>query len=171
MLDYAGNEIKFSGCAGCAYANHEFSLPCGMSYEDDMFTVSQDWELPIEGFFIVSPKRCVENMADLSDKERTRIFDLTNKVIEILRKKNVCDRFNVLFEEKPNRHFHVWIMPRHEWMNELVDDIGENIGKIFDFAKANLRTKTQFEIIEKVSNLLSNELYKDLSKESKIEKI
>ena len=44
MKNYANEMITFNGCPGCAYANHEFSLPCGMAYENDKWTLSQDWE-------------------------------------------------------------------------------------------------------------------------------
>ena len=61
MKNYKNEKIEFSGCPGCAYAKHEFALPCGMAYEDELFTLSQDWELPIEGFMVISPKRCIRN--------------------------------------------------------------------------------------------------------------
>ena len=80
MINYANEEVKFTGCPGCAYANHEFVLPCGMAYEDELFTLSQDWELPIEGFLVISPKRCVEKFSDLTDEE---MIDYYNKIIEI----------------------------------------------------------------------------------------
>lgn len=41
MIDYANNEIVFEGCPGCAYAKGQFSLPCGMIYQDKDFTVSR----------------------------------------------------------------------------------------------------------------------------------
>lgn len=31
---------------------------------------------------------------------------IVNKTIKILKINNVCDRFNVIFEEKQNKHFH-----------------------------------------------------------------
>jgi len=61
-MNYQNEEIKFNGCPACAYARHEFSLPCGMAYENDKFTLSQDWELPIQGFLVVSPKKCIESL-------------------------------------------------------------------------------------------------------------
>ena len=53
MINYANKKVEFTGCPGCAYANHKFELPCGMAYENERFTLSQDWELPIEGFMVV----------------------------------------------------------------------------------------------------------------------
>jgi len=155
MINYANEEIKFTGCPACAYANHEFSLPCGMAYENDKFTLSQDWELPIQGFFVVSPKRCVEKFSELTNDERIEIFEIVNKTIKILRDNKVCDRFNIVFEEKENRHFHIWIMPRHNWMTALVGDIIDNIGTIFEYAKNNLRTKENFERINEITKIVS----------------
>ena len=48
MINYANQEVHVTGCPGCAYARHEFELPCGMAFENDRFTLSQDWELPIQ---------------------------------------------------------------------------------------------------------------------------
>ncbi len=162
MLDYANNKVICNGCPSCAFANHEFSIDSGMAYEDDMFTLAQDWELPIDGFIILMPKRHIENFEEFTEQERIKAFDIINKTIKILRKNDVCDRFNVIFEEKKDRHFHIWIMPRHQW---LADAIGSkltgNISKLFDFAKGNLKTPQQFEKINKVIEILRNEFQKN----------
>jgi diadenosine tetraphosphate (Ap4A) HIT family hydrolase len=151
MKIYTNDEIHFNGCPGCAYAKHEFELPCGLAYENDNFVLSQDWELPIDGFLIVSPKRHIEQLSELTDNERNEMFGIVNKTIKILRENNVCDRFEIIIEEKENRHLHVWIMPRHEWMIELVDSIIDNIGVILEYAKTNFRNK---DVYEKINNTI-----------------
>ena len=156
MINYANEEVKYTGCPGCAYVKHEFVLPCGMAYENEKFTLSQDWELPIEGFMIVSPKRCVEKLSDLTREERIEMFDITDKTIKILRENNICDRFEVIFEEKENRHLHVWIMPRHKWMAELVGDIIDNIGTILEYAKSNFRNEETYQRIKEITNIVKN---------------
>lgn len=160
MISYANEKIKFEGCPGCAYGKHEFVLPCGMAYENERFTLSQDWELPIEGFLVVSPKRCVEKFADLTEKERIEAFDITYKAINILRDNKICDRFNIIFEEKENRHFHIWIMPRHKWMEELVEDIIDHVGTIFNYAKENFRNEETYQHIQKITNLVKEKMYR-----------
>lgn len=154
MINYANEEVVFTGCPGCAYANHKFVLPCGMSYENDKFTLSQDWELPIQGFFVVSPKKCIEKFEQLDDDEKIEIFKIVDKTIKILRDNNVCDRFDVIFEEKENRHFHIWIMPRYKWMSDLVGDIIDNIGIVFEYAKNNMRTDENYAKIKEIANLV-----------------
>ncbi len=157
MKNYKGEELIYTGCPACAYARKEFSLPCCMAYEDENFTISQDWELPIEGFLIVSPKRHIEKLSDLTDYERNEMFDIVNKTIKILRENNVCDRFEIIFEEKENRHLHVWIMPRQEWMKNLVDNIIDNIGIICEYAKENMRNEKTYNEINRVSEILKKE--------------
>ena len=154
MINYANENVYFNGCPACAYANHEFKLPCGMAYENERFTLSQDWELPIQGFFVVSPKRCVEKFEQLKKDEKIEIFGIVDKTIRILRENNICDRFNIIFEEKENRHFHIWIMPRHKWMSDLVGDIIDNIGIIFEYAKNNMRNDENYNAIKEITNLV-----------------
>ena len=156
MINYANEKVEYNGCPGCAYGKHEFTLPCGMAYENERFTLSQDWELPIEGFMVVSPKRCVEKFADLTEEERKAAFDITHKAINILREHNICDRFNIVFEEKENRHFHIWIMPRHKWMTDLVGDIIDHIGTIFDYAKENFRNEETYQHIKEITNIVKD---------------
>ncbi len=159
MKSYANEEITFNGCPGCAYAKHEFELPCGMAYENENFILSQDWELPIEGFLIVSPKRHIEKLSELTDDERNEMFDIVNKTIKILRDNNICERFEIIFEEKENRHLHVWIMPRHKWMTELVNDIIENIGTILEYAKNNFRSEDVYNRIQNITEIVKEQFY------------
>ncbi len=154
MIIYCNEEIKFEGCPGCAYAKHEFELPCGLAYENERFTLSQDWELPIPGFMIVSPKKCIEKLSELNLEERNEMFFMVDKTIKILRDAKICDRFNVIFEEKENRHLHIWIMPRYKWMEDIASDITDNIGTIFIYAKENFRTEETYLKIKEVTSII-----------------
>lgn len=154
MINYAGEEIKTNGCPGCLYSSHKFSLPCGIAYENDKFILSQDFELPIQGFFVVSPKRHIETFGELTSSERIEIFEIVNKTIEILKNNNICERFDVIFEEKRNKHFHIWIMPRYKWMEEFGGNIISNIGEIFEYSKTNMRIKENLEKINEITNIV-----------------
>ena len=160
MIDYSGKEIKYSGCPGCAYANHEFDLDCGMAYENQKFTLSHDWELPIYGFFVICPKRHVEYFSDLSTQEQNEMFNIADKTIKILKLLDVCDEFNLILEEKKNRHLHLWIMPRHQIFKDLFGDITDNIGKIFDYAIKNWKTQDNIQKINALSQRVSEEFLK-----------
>ncbi len=160
MISYNNKEIVYKGCPGCAYGKHEFELDCGMAYENERFTMSQDWELPIKGFFIVSPKRHVEKLCELSEEERNEMFSIVNKTSSILREKNTCDSFEYVFEEKEKRHLHVWILPRYNWMNDICEDVIDNIGLIFEYAKNNFRDNNNYEEIKKITEVVKEEFDK-----------
>ena len=104
--------------------------------------------------FVVSPKRCVECFNELTNEERVEIFEIVNKTINILRENDICDRFDVIFEEKEQRHFHIWIMPRHKWMSDLVGDIIDHIGEVFAYAKTNFRTIDNYEKIKEITEIV-----------------
>ena len=157
FIDYANNKIEVDGCPTCAFIRGEFSLPCGEIYQDKICVINQDWELPINGFIVVSPIKCVERFDELKKEERAHIFEMVNKVISILRKNDICKMFNVLFEEKINRHLHIWIQPRDGW-NELGIDPTKDIGQYQQYALTKLKTNENFEAIKKTVKMLGKEL-------------
>ena len=160
MKDYANNEIKVNGCYGCAYANHEFSIPCGMVYENEYLTISQDWELPINGWIVLCPKHHVEKLEDLTDKERNVLFEHVNLTTKYLKELGVSEYFSVEMEERKNVHFHISVIPKHEWMKEVAGSWMDNIGAFTEYAKTNLRTKQNLQNIENTVKKLSN-LFKE----------
>ena len=160
MISYDNKEIMYTGCPGCAYARHEFDLQCGIAYENERFILTQDWELPIPGFFIISPKRHLERVEELSQEEKNEIFNIADKTIKILRKNKICDRFNLILEEKDGKHLHIWIMPRHNWMYNLSDGIINDIGKIREYAKKSLRNEKIYKNIKNITIIVSNEFNK-----------
>lgn len=124
MISYENKEIEIKGCPGCAYAKHQFDVPCGIAYENERFILSQDWEVPILGFFIVSPKKHIEKLEELTKNERDEMFDIVDKTIKILRENNICDR------------------------------IIKNIGTILDYAKKNFRTRDVYEQINQITKIV-----------------
>ena len=162
ILDYANNEINYSGdCLGCAYVKHEFSLPCGMAYEDDICTVSQDWELPINGMIIVAPKRHVITFEDMTKEERMHLFEIVNNVILVLRKNNIANNFNVLFEEKENTHFHIWILPRDEWKEKEIDPT-KDIQKVIECSLREFKNEENYKRILRTTDFLKSEIKKTI---------
>lgn len=124
MISYENKEIEIKGCPGCAYAKHQFDVPCGIAYENERFILSQDWEVPILGFFIVSPKKHIEKLEELTKNERDEMFDIVDKTIKTLRENNICDR------------------------------IIKNIGTILDYAKKNFRTRDVYEQINQITKIV-----------------
>ena len=159
MITYNNRTITNNGCPGCAYARHEFYLDCGMAYENERFTLSQDFELPIPGFMIVAPKRHIEMLSELTDEERNEMFSIVDKAVKIMRANHICERFDYIFEEKESRHLHVWILPRYDWMTERADDILANLESIFEYALLNFRNEDTYREIKRITDIVRNSFF------------
>ena len=159
MITYDNKEITFTGCPGCAYFNHEFELSCGMAFQNDNFSISQDWELPISGMMIISPKRHINELCELDENERNELFYLTNKTIKILKENNIAETFMVSFEERKNVHFHVCIIPKHNWMTKITPCIADEFAKVIDYAKETFLTEQNFAEIKRVSDIVYKNLH------------
>ena len=148
MTLYNGDVVIFEGCPSCHDLTNKFSVADGDIYQNDLVTLTQDWELPIEGFFVIATKRHVEFMSELTKEEMNEVFTVTNKTIALMREVYPGIRYNVLFEEKENNHFHVWLMPRHDWMFEIAGgNPTKNISAVFKHAKSNFINKETTERI------------------------
>ena len=49
-------------------------------------------------------------------------------------------------------------MPRHKWMSDLFDDITDNIGEIFAYAKSNFREQHIYNKIKEITNIVKEQL-------------
>ncbi len=160
VKDIIGNEYEIDKCLGCEIASKNLNPIGGILYQNDYFTVAQDFELPIEGFIIISSIKHYERLSDLSDEERINLIELINKTLKLLKKYKVADEYNVILEEKEGYHFHVWLMPRQKWMIEKFGKVLKNIKLIQEYAILNMKTKENIKKIEKICERLKNDLNK-----------
>lgn len=158
ILDITGKEHKINGCLGCEIINNNLKPYGGILFKNENFIITQDFELPIDGFIIISSIRHVEKFTDLNDNERINLMSLINKTLKILRENNVCEEFNIILEEKQGYHFHVWLMPRHKWMIEKFGKVLKKIKPIQDYALKNLRTEENINKISNTCDILKREL-------------
>ena len=150
FIDLLGNEIEFE-CLGCDVARHKLIPPGEYVYEDDFINVSADPEIPIPGFMVLGIKKHVRTMNELSKEERYRIIDILNLTIENIKKCGIANRVLVIQEER-SRHFHIWIVPVHEWMKEYGESV-KNIDKIINHSKEIFNEKIKEELLEDVDKL------------------
>lgn len=158
--DLTGQQHELNGCLGCEIIKGNLTPFGGVLYKDKEFAVTQDYELPINGFIIISTIRHIEKFTELNDSERVNLTNLINKTLNILRSNNVAEEFNIILEEKQGIHFHIWLMPRHKWMLEKFGKVMKNIKPIQDYALKNMKTEETFKQIENTCKILKRELNK-----------
>ena len=158
--DLTGQKHKLNDCLGCEIIRGNLTPFGGVLYKDNEFAITQDYELPINGFIIISTVRHIEKFTELNDSERINLVNLINKTLSVLRANEIAEEFNVILEEKQGIHFHVWLMPRHKWMLEKFGKVIKNIKPIQDYALSYLKTEDNFEQIKKTCEILKHELNK-----------
>ncbi len=162
--------IDVGDCMGCTKAKSAGNLDInpGEIVRTRNFDISQDFELPINGFIVIGSIRHIESINEMTMEEKQELIMLIDVVISSLKKLNVCSQYNVVWEEKDNNHFHVWLMPRHKYLLEAMGrNITKKIGELFDYAKNNLRTEENvnaiYDTIEKLkTELKSNKIIQDI---------
>lgn len=160
IYDFTGKEHTLNGCLGCEIINKLLTPPAGIIYQNKHFTVMQDFELPIDGFIIISSNKHIEQLSELTEDERLDLMNIINKTLNILKEHAVAKEYNIILEEKQSYHFHVWLMPRHKWMIEKFGKVLKNLAAIQKYALENLKTPENINKIVKTCEVLKNELNK-----------
>lgn len=102
--------------------------------ETEYFKVGQDWEVPIVGFFILSTKRHIRSVGEFTDDEATEFGQVITKV-----RKAMSDVLSIddvyLFQNEDTEHgFHLWMFPRHEWMEQFGRKV-QSVRPIMEYAQ------------------------------------
>ena len=150
FVDVLDKEQEFE-CMGCDIASHKLVPPGGYIYEDEFINVSADPAIPIPGFMVLGIKKHVKSFNDLSKEERYKICDILNLTIEKMKEINLCKEVLLINEER-SIHFHVWIVPILDWMDEF-DKSVKNIDRIIKHSEKIKTDKTKEEILDYANRL------------------
>lgn len=149
-IDIFGNEIEFE-CMGCDLANHKLIPPGGYVYEDDFINVSADPEIPIKGFMVLGINKHIKSLNEMTEQERNRVISILNKTIEIIKKVVITKEVLIIQEERAS-HFHIWIVPIHDWMKKFEKNV-RNIKEIIQYAKENFSKDKKVELLETIEEI------------------
>jgi diadenosine tetraphosphate (Ap4A) HIT family hydrolase len=125
----------------------------------NLFDVHQDWEVPIPGFFIISPLRKVKSIDEFTDEEALGFITLIRQI-----RKGMRDILNIkevyFFQNEDTEHgFHLWVFPRHGWMEPFGRKI-QSVRPIMNHAKENMINDKIFaevkDYVEKMKEYMIN---------------
>ncbi len=124
------------------------------------FDVHQDWEVPIPGFFVIAPLRKLKSIDEFTDEESIEFINLVRKI-----RKGMRDVLKIeevyFFQNEDTQHelFHLWIFPRHKWMEEFGKKI-QSVRPIMNYAKENMLSDDIFkqvkEDVRKMKEFMQN---------------
>ena len=157
LVNLVGKKVEVKECLGCEIVKGKLDAFGGILYNGEYFTLTQDFELPVNGFLIITSKRHIVKYIELTQMERLELQDIIFKALKILEENNIAEEYNVILEEKAY-HFHVWLMPRHKWMIDKFGKVLKNIKPIQEFAIKYMKTKENIELIKNTCELIKREM-------------
>ena len=147
----ADNQKVKVECLGCALAKKEIETIGGFVLETDLFTLSQDFEVPIPGFMILASKRHFRNIAQLTNTERSEFTDILIKARKAMSDALDINEVTIIQEEKSeNSHFHVWLFPWYAWMKEVGNGLS-SIKQIMEYSRINQKTEDNLSRVKNAS--------------------
>lgn len=99
-------------------------FPDELVFETSLFTIHQDWEVPIPGFFILSPKRIVRTIDEFTEEETEEYIRLIRKLRKGMKELLRIETVYFFQNEDSKFNFHLWIFPRYDWMEHFGKGIG-----------------------------------------------
>ncbi len=144
-------------CIGCDIASGRIVPPGGVIAETEHFILHQDPEVPIRAFFIVASKAHIQSMDQMSAAEARECFDLVYQARKIQSQLGGISEVLVIQEER-SEHFHLWLLPRYTWMDELFTNSLTTVREMLKYAREHRRSEDDIKkILETVKR--SRELW------------
>lgn len=134
-------------CIGCALKKGIISNE--LIYEGRNFEVRQDYEIPIQGFFVIGSKRHIVGFADFNKVEKKEFIEIICKLRKAMKKtlkinyvEYLC-REDIIKSKINPSHFHMALLPKYKWMEKF-----SNVIQILNYAKNNMKTKKNTDKIK-----------------------
>jgi len=140
-------------CLSCAITSGLVEPTGGVIKETKHFHVHQDVAYPIPGLAILASKRHFYCMDELTVEEMHEYIELVHKIREIQRKVLGIEKVYYFYNEDTTHHFHLWMVPRYEWMYEFGHSV-ESLRPVLLYARNNLNTEENMsKVIQAIDKL------------------
>lgn len=151
IIDFLGNRWECE-CIGCAIRDGKLIPPGGIIYESESFVVEQDPEIPINGFLIVSSKKHIKSIIELSENERHELIDLVDLSIRAIKDLDLTDEVTIVQEER-SEHLHFWVFPHSDWMDERFGKGISYLRAINSYVRENISPEDKDMVLETVEEI------------------
>lgn len=132
-------------CLSCALTSGIVEPDGGVISETDYFHAHQDVAYPIKGLVIVASKRHVKGLDELTEEEQKDYITLISKIRKAQREVLGIEYVYYFYNEDTTHHFHLWMVPRYEWMYEFGRSV-ESVRPVLLHAKKE--RKDHAEVLE-----------------------
>lgn len=144
-------------CLSCALTSGLIEPTGGVIVETKHFHVHQDVAYPIPGLVILASKRHFYSMDEFTAEERLEYIELICKIREAQRKLLGIEKVYYFYNEDTTHHFHLWMVPRYEWMYEFGNSV-ESLRPVLLHARNNLNNEDNMKQVISAITKLREEL-------------
>ncbi|MFD1176015.1 HIT family protein [Paenibacillus puldeungensis] len=156
-ISLADGRIVEVECLSCALTSGLVPSTGGVIYESKNFHVHQDVAYPIRGLVIVASKRHFYSMDELTNEEQIEYISLIHKIRGEQRTRLGIDKVYYFYNEDTTHHFHLWMVPRYEWMKQFGNSV-ESLRPVLLHARNQMNNEENMKTVIEGINELRKEL-------------
>ncbi|WP_281486484.1 HIT family protein [Lysinibacillus sphaericus] len=136
----SSGENVYVDCLSCAIISGQIEPNGGVLIETDYFHAHQDIAYPIKGLVIVASKRHIHCLDELNNDEKLNYIHLLTKIRQAQREVLGIAYVYYFYNEDTTHHFHIWMVPRYEWMNAFGRSV-ESLRPVLLHARKNMNNE------------------------------
>ncbi len=144
-------------CLSCALTSGLIKPTGGVIVETENFHVHQDVAYPIPGLVIVASKRHMYCLDELTKEELNEYINLVQNIRKAQRIKLGIEVVYYFYNEDTTHHFHLWMVPRYEWMKEFGNSV-ESLRPVLLHARNNMNNEKNLNNVLESIELLKEAL-------------
>lgn len=144
-------------CLSCALTSGLIEPDGGVILETEHFHAHQDVAYPIEGLVILASKRHIKGLDELTDVERLEYINIMTAIRKAQRAVLGIDYIYYFYNEDTTHHFHTWMVPRYDWMNEFGRSV-ESVRPVLLHARNHRNTEGNKQKVLKAIEALKSAL-------------
>ncbi len=144
-------------CLSCQIVKGTKETIGGTILDTKYFHAHQDFAYPIPGLVILASKRHIYSIDEMSEEEAYEYIDALRKIRTAQRTALGIDKVYYFYNEDTTHHFHTWMVPRYDWMNEFGRSV-ESVRPVLLHAKDNMKDDISIAKVKQAAKKLAEEL-------------
>ena len=144
-----------SNCLSCAIAKGQAETLGGAIVETPHFHAHQDAAYPVVGQIIVAARRHFTVLTDMNEEETAELLPLLQRLRKAQAQAFGIEFVYYFYNEDTTHHFHVWMVPRHEWMTRFGRSV-QAVRPALIHAREHMSSAAEIETVRQAVTTLRN---------------
>ena len=156
-ITLCNGQIVETACLSCSITDGSILPDGGAIYESKHFHAHQDVAYPIRGLVILASKRHFVCLDEMNDEELSDYMQALHRIRSAQREALGIEHVYYFYNEDTTHHFHVWMVPRYEWMDEFGRSV-ESVRPVLRHARNNSNGELDIKCMHEAIHLLRSTL-------------